>query len=79
MVNSLTRSLTVVKTDGERIKKKESSLDSMSVEQTQSLTANAVKAQLWGGPHKAHLYTKPYTERIDTLHMPYGYLPPKFS
>jgi len=26
-----------------------------------------------------HLYTKPYTKRIDALCMPYGYQPPKFQ
>jgi len=59
--------------DNNRKTKKNCSLGLMSVEQIQSLIANTVKAQLRGGSHKTHLYTKPYTKRIDVLHMPYGY------
>jgi len=51
----------------------------MSVELIQNLIANAVKAQLGGESHKTHLYTKPYTKRIDALCMPHGYQPPKFN
>jgi len=51
----------------------------MSVEQIQSLIANAVKAQLGGGFRKTHLYTKPYTKRIDALHTSHGYRLPKFN
>ena len=65
--------------DNDRKAKKDCSLSSMSVEQIQSLIANAVKAQLGGGSHKTHLYTKPYTKRIDALRMPHGYQPPKFN
>ena len=65
--------------DDERKARKDRSLGSMSVEQIQSLIANAVKAQLGGGSHKTHLYTKPYTKRIDALRMPHGYQPPKFN
>jgi len=65
--------------DDEHIKKKESSLASMSIEHIQSLIANVVKAQLGGRPRKMHLYTKPYTKRIDVLRMPHGYQPPKFN
>jgi len=65
--------------DDERKARKDCSLGSMSVEQIQSLIANAVKAQLGEGPHKTHLYTKPYTKRIDALRMPHGYQPPKFN
>ena len=65
--------------DDEHMKKKESSLCSMSIEQIQSLIANAVKAQLGGRTHKTHLYTKPYTKRIDVLRMPHGYQPSKFN
>ena len=45
----------------------------------QSLIANVVKAQLGGGSHKTHLYTKPYTKRIDALRVPRGYQAPKFN
>ena len=51
----------------------------MTCEQIQELIANAVKTQLGVGSRKSHLYTKPYTKRIDALHMPYGYQPPKFN
>ena len=59
--------------------KKDSALDSMSVEQIQSLIANVVKAQLSGGSRKTNLYTKPCTKRIDLLRMAHGYQPPKFN
>jgi len=49
----------------------------MTVEQIQDLIANAVKVQLGGGAHKTHLYTKPYTKRVDAFCMPRGYQPPK--
>jgi len=65
--------------DNNRKSKKGCSLGSMSVEQIQSLVANAVKVQLGGGSHKTTLYTKPYTKRIDALRMPHGYQPPKFN
>jgi len=65
--------------DNDHKAKKDCSLGSMSVENIQSLIANAVKAQLGGGSHKTHLYTKPYTKRIDELHMPHAYQPPKFN
>jgi len=45
----------------------------MSLEQIQSLIANVVKAQLGGGSHKIHVYTKPYMKRIDTIHLHHGY------
>jgi len=51
----------------------------MSVEQIQSLNANAVKAQLGEESCKTHVYTKPYTKRIDALRMPRSYQPPKFN
>ena len=51
----------------------------MTVEQIQDLIANVVKAQLGGGARKTHLYTKPYTKRLDALYMPRGYQPPKFQ
>jgi len=65
--------------NNDRKAKKDCSLGSMSVEQIQSLIANAVKAQLGEGSHKTHLYTKPYTKRVDALRMPHGYQPPKFN
>jgi len=43
------------------------------------LIANAVKTELGVGSQKSHLYTKPYTKRIDALRMNYGYQPPKFN
>jgi len=65
--------------DNDRKAKKDYSLGSMSVEQIQSFRANVINAQLGGGSHKTHLYTKPYTKRIDVLRMPHGYQPPKFN
>jgi len=58
--------------------KNDSSFSLMSVDQIQNLIAKAVKAQL-GGSHKIRLYTKPYTKRINALHMSYGYQPLKFK
>jgi len=51
----------------------------MTVKHIQDLIANAVKIQLGGGTHKTHLYTKPYTKRVDALHKPSSYQPPKFQ
>ena len=51
----------------------DSSLSSMTAEQIQEFIANAVQIQLRVGSQKSYLYTKPYTKRIDTLRMPYGY------
>jgi len=51
----------------------------MIIEQIQDLIANAFKAQLGGGVRKIHLYTKPYTKRVDALYMPRDYQPPKFQ
>jgi len=48
------------------------------VEQIQDLIANAVKAQLGEGTRKTHLYTMPYTKRVDVLCIPHGYQPLKF-
>jgi len=58
--------------------KKDSSLRSLSIEQIQSLVANAVKFQLGEGSLKTRHYSKPYTKRITALKMPLGYEPPKF-
>ena len=52
---------------------------SMTIEQIQDLIANAVKVQLGEGSRRTHLYTKPYTKRVDALRMPHGYQPPKFQ
>jgi len=49
------------------------SFGSMTIEQTQNLIANAVKAQLGEGSYRTHLYTKPYTKKVDALRMPHGY------
>ena len=57
----------------------DSSLSATTAEQIQELIANAVKTQLGVGSQKSHLYTKPYTKRIDALRMSYGYQPPKFN
>jgi len=51
----------------------DSFLSSVASEQIQELIANAIKSQLGVSSQKSHLYTKPYTKRIDALHMPYGY------
>jgi len=51
----------------------------MTIEQIQYLIANVVKAKLGGGSRRTHLYTKPYTKRVDALRMPPGYQPPKFQ
>jgi len=51
----------------------------MTIKQIQDLVANAVKLQLGGGAHITHLYTKPYTKRVDALYIPHGYQPPKFQ
>jgi len=50
----------------------------LTVEQIQDLIANAVKIQLGEGARKTHLYTKPYTKRVDVLYMLCGYQPSKF-
>jgi len=57
----------------------DSSLSSITAEQIQELIVNAIKAQLGVGSQKSHIYTKPYTKRIDALYIPYGYQPPKFN
>jgi len=43
------------------------------------LVADVVKTHLAGDSHKTHLYKKPYTMRINALHMPHSYQPPKFQ
>jgi len=59
--------------DDVSIRKKESMLHSMSAEHIQSLIANVIKAQLGEGSCKINSYKKPYTKRIDLLHMLQGY------
>jgi len=59
--------------------KKDSSLHLLSIEQIQSLVADAVKFQLGEGSFKTDHYSKPYTKRIVALKMPLGYQPPKFQ
>jgi len=51
----------------------------MTVEQIQDLITNVVKIQLGGGAFKAHLYTKPFTKKVDALYMPHDYQPLKFQ
>jgi len=51
----------------------------MTIDQIHCLISNAIKIQLDGDAHKTHLYTKPYTERVDVLYMARGYQPPKFQ
>jgi len=51
--------------DDEPNPKNDSTLNSMSIEQIQNLMADAVKIHLEGGSHRAHRYSKPYTNRID--------------
>ena len=57
--------------------KNDKSFGLMTVVQIQDLIANAVKAQIGGGSHRTHRYTKPYTKRADTLCMLQGYQPLK--
>ena len=45
----------------------------MTIEQILGMKANTVKVQLRGSSRRIHLYTKPYTKRVDALHMPHGY------
>ena len=58
--------------------KNDESLNLMTFEQIQDLIANAFKVQHGAGAHKTHLYTKPYTKRVNPLCMPRGYQPKKF-
>ena len=51
----------------------------MTIEQIQDLITNAVKVQLGEGSRKTHLYTKPYTKRVDAFCMPHSYQSPKFQ
>jgi len=38
-----------------------------------------VKIQLGEGARRTHLYTKPYTKRVNAFYMPRSYQPPKFQ
>ena len=58
---------------------KDHSLELMSVKLIQNLITDAVKAHLGGNSHKIHLCKKPYAKRIDALHVPDGYQPPKLN
>jgi len=51
----------------------------MTVEQIQYLITNVVKTQLTGGARNTHLYTKPYTKRVDAFCMPRDYQPSTFQ
>jgi len=64
--------------DDEHNPKNDSTLNSMSIMQIKNLIANAIKAHLKGGSHRIHHYSKPYTKRIDAMHMFHGFQPPKF-
>jgi len=59
--------------DKEHKSKKGSSLCSLSIENIQSLTADAMKLQLGKGSYVTHNYSKPYTKKISALNMPLGY------
>ena len=52
---------------------------SLSVQQLQDMRTNSVRAQYDGSSQSMFMYSKPYTKRIDNLHMPMGYQPPKFQ
>ncbi|KAK9755938.1 hypothetical protein RND81_01G060700 [Saponaria officinalis] len=53
--------------------------DETNAEDKSELIANAIKSQLGGKASGNARYNKPYTRRIDSLHMPLGYQPPKFQ
>jgi len=53
------------------------SSESMTVEQIQDFIANAVKAQLSEGSRRTHIYTMPYTKRVDAVRMSHSYQPRK--
>jgi len=64
--------------DEEPKEKKNLSLGLMSIKEIKSLIADAGKAYLEGGSHITHLYSKPYTKRINTLRMSHEFQRPKF-
>jgi len=51
----------------------------MTIERIQDLDTNTNKPHLRRGACKTHLYTKPYTKRVDALCMPLSYQPPRFQ
>ena len=55
------------------------SVASLSVQQLQDMITNTIRAQYGGPSHSTLMYFKPYTKRIDNLHMFVGYQPPKFQ
>ena len=58
---------------------KSASVASLFVQQLQDMITNTIRAQ-YGGPSQSTLmYSKPYTKRIDNLHMPVSYQPLKFQ
>ena len=54
------------------------SVASLSVQQLQDMITNTIKAQYDGPSQSTLMYFKPYTKRIDNLHMPVGCQPPEF-
>ncbi|XP_012834010.1 PREDICTED: uncharacterized protein LOC105954874 [Erythranthe guttata] len=49
------------------------------VDQVMTLISGTIKDKLEGGSKSPSTYVKPYTQRIDDLRMPMGYIPPKFQ
>ena len=60
----------------ERQTTESASIASLSIQHLQDMINNTIRAQ-YGGPSQSTLmYSKPYTKRIDNLHMLVGYQPP---
>ena len=55
------------------------SVTSLSVQQLQDMITNTIRAHYNGPLHSTLMYSKPYTKRINNLHMPVGYQLPKFQ
>ncbi|XP_012851792.1 PREDICTED: uncharacterized protein LOC105971484 [Erythranthe guttata] len=49
------------------------------VDQVMTLISRTIKDKLEGSSKSPSTYVKPYTQRIDDLKMPMGYIPPKFQ
>ncbi|XP_012850861.1 PREDICTED: uncharacterized protein LOC105970577 [Erythranthe guttata] len=49
------------------------------VDQVMTLISRTIKDKLEGSSKSPSTYVKPYTQRIDDLRMPMGYIPPKFQ
>ena len=62
----------------ERQTTESASVASLSIHQLQDMITNTIKAQYDGPSQSTLMYSKPYTKRIDNLHMHVGYQPPKF-